>query len=73
MSWIDLKTRVAVVAGGAQGIGDAVSLRLLQPGASAVMCGDSEQLMASGKQRQGHISLRMTTFGEQFNALRIQK
>ena len=37
MNQIDLKNRVAVVTGGAQGIGYAISQRLLQSGASVVM------------------------------------
>jgi 2-dehydro-3-deoxy-L-rhamnonate dehydrogenase (NAD+) len=37
MNQIDLKGRVAVVTGGAQGIGHAISTRLLQSGASVVI------------------------------------
>ena len=37
MNQIDLKGRVAVVTGGAQGIGHAISMRLLQSGAAVVM------------------------------------
>ena len=45
MNQIDLKGRVAVVTGGAQGIGYAISQRLLQSGASVVMWDvDAEKL-----------------------------
>lgn len=45
MNQIDLKDRVAVVTGGAQGIGYAISQRLLQSGASVVMWDiDAEKL-----------------------------
>ena len=45
MNYIDLKGRVAVVTGGAQGIGYAISQRLLQSGASVVMWDiDAEKL-----------------------------
>lgn len=45
MNHIDLKGRVAVVTGGAQGIGYAISQRLLQSGASVVMWDiDAEKL-----------------------------
>ena len=45
MNQIDLKNRVAVVTGGAQGIGFAVSERLLKSGASVVMWDiDAEKL-----------------------------
>jgi NAD(P)-dependent dehydrogenase (short-subunit alcohol dehydrogenase family) len=36
MNQIDLKDRVAAITGGAQGIGYAISERLLQPGARVV-------------------------------------
>ena len=37
MNQIDLKGRVAVITGGAQGIGYAISQRMLQSGARVVM------------------------------------
>ena len=48
MNQIDLKGRVAVVTGGAQGIGHAISMRLLQSGAAVVMWDiDADKLQAA--------------------------
>ena len=48
MNQINLKGRVAVVTGGAQGIGHAISMRLLQSGAAVVMWDiDADKLQAA--------------------------
>jgi 2-dehydro-3-deoxy-L-rhamnonate dehydrogenase (NAD+) len=51
MNQIDLKGRVAVVTGGAQGIGQAISARLLQSGAAVVIWDiDAARLAAAVKE-----------------------
>ena len=50
MNQIDLKGRVAVVTGGAQGIGHAISMRLLQSGAAVVMWDiDADKVQAAAQ------------------------
>ena len=50
MNQIDLKGRVAVVTGGAQGIGHAISTRLLQSGAAVVMWDiDADKVQAAAQ------------------------
>ena len=59
MNQIDLKGRVAVVTGGAQGIGHAISLRLLQSGATVVMWDvDAHKLQAAEQSLATHGSVR---------------
>ena len=59
MNQIDLKGRVAVVTGGAQGIGHAISLRLLQSGATVVMWDvDAHKLQAAEQSLAMHGSVR---------------
>ena len=59
MNQIDLKGRVAVVTGGAQGIGHAISLRLLQSGAAVVMWDvDAHKLQAAEQSLATHGSVR---------------
>ena len=49
MNQIDLKGRVAVITGGAQGIGDAVAERMLQSGASVVLWDIDAALLAQAE------------------------
>jgi NAD(P)-dependent dehydrogenase (short-subunit alcohol dehydrogenase family) len=54
MNQIDLKGRVAVVTGGAQGIGYATSQRLLNSGASVVLWDiDAVRLKEATESRSG--------------------
>lgn len=55
MNQIDLKGRVAVITGGAQGIGRAIAQRLLQSGARAILWDIDQQGLNSAARELGSL------------------
>ncbi len=72
MNQIDLKTRHAVVTGGAQGLGYTIARRLLLSGASVSIWDRDEPLLASARQELGNLGTILTHVVDVCNAEAVE-